>query len=280
MGKTYRIKKILNNNVVLATHGFEEVVVMGLGLGHNLKIKDYIPDGRIEKVFELKREDFFKMMSLAQEINEETFNTAFKIIKNNEKTFSMTLDNHAYLVLIDHINFAIERVASGHEITNLLIDDLRLMYPDELRMAEGILKDVNEEFNVNLPIDEAGFLVMHIINGINPDLGNKSGLLTELILDSLNVIRDFYLMSLKPEDLATQRILVHIKLLIQRIMTSTQVDFKQEVLYNVFKDFPKAYTCAMKVQNYIEQRLKAKINQQEMVYLTIHLNRLEMGQGL
>lgn len=280
MGKTYKIKKILNNNVVLASHGFEEVVVMGLGLGHNLKPRDPIPPNRIEKVFELKREDFYKMLSLAQEIDEDTFNIAYTIIKRNEKIFDMTLDNHAYLVLIDHINFAIERFKSGQDIHNLLIDDLRLMYPDELKMAMGILKGVNESFEVDLPTDEAGFLVMHIINGINPDLDNKSALLTELILDGLNVIRDFYLFSLKPEDLSTQRIMVHIKLLIQRIMTGTQVDFKEEVLYNVFEDFPKAAAAAQEVRKFIEQRLNTKINQQEMVYLTIHLNRLEMVQGL
>jgi beta-glucoside operon transcriptional antiterminator len=104
--------------------------------------------------------------------------------------------------------------------------------------------------------------------------------MTDLVLDSLNVIRDFYLVSLKPEELSTQRIMVHIKLLVQRIITGTQVDFKERVLYNVFEDFPKAYTCASSVQKFIEERLKEKINQQEMVYLTIHLNRLEMVQGL
>ncbi len=48
------------------------------------------------------------------------------------------------------------------------------------------------------------------------------------------------------------------------------------VLYNVLEDFPKAHTCAKEVQKFLEKRLKAKINQQELVYLTIHLNRLEM----
>lgn len=274
--KSYRIKKILNNNVVMATSNFEEVVVMGLGIGHNHKPKDIIPNDRIEKVFELKREDFYKLVSLASEIDEETFNRAFQIIKDNESRFDVKLDSHAYMVLIDHINFAIERVKSGHQITNLLIEDLRIMYPDELRLANGILNDVNRVFNVDLPQDEAGFIVMHIINGINPKLDNQSNLLTEMILDTLNVIRDFYLISLKPQELTTQRILVHIKLLLQRIMTNTQVDFKEEILYNVFKDFPKAHTCALKIQEFIEQRLQSKINQQEIVYLTIHLNRLEM----
>ncbi|NLC41242.1 MAG: PRD domain-containing protein [Erysipelothrix sp.] len=118
--------------------------------------------------------------------------------------------------------------------------------------------------------------MMHIINGINPQLDNKSNILTDAILGCLNVIRDYYLISLKPEELTTQRILVHIKLLLQRIIMGTQVDFKEQILYNVFEDFPSAYNCALEIQNFIEKRLNAKINQQEIVYLTIHLNRLEM----
>lgn len=276
--KSYRIKKILNNNVVLATHHFEEVVVMGLGIGHNLNLKDIIPLERIEKVFELKREDFYKMISLAKEIDESTFDLSYQIIKKNEKQFNMPLDSHAYIVLIDHINFALERLKTHQDIRNLLVDDLRLMYPDEFEMAQSILNDVNEKFNVNLPYDEAGFLVMHIINGINPELNNKSSVLTDTTLDCLNIVRDYYLISLKPEELVTQRIMVHLKLLIQRVLMRAQVDFEEVVLYNVFKDFEKAYTCALQVQNYLETRLDAKINQQEMVYLTIHLNRLEMSR--
>lgn len=276
MAKTYRVKKILNNNVVLANLGFQEVVVMGLGIGYNLKPKSEIPFDKIEKVFEMKREDVYKIMSLAQEIDEDIFNNAFQIIKKNEEVFQMPLDNHAYLVLIDHINFSIERYKSNQDIKNLLFEDLRLMYPEELKMAMAILNDVNLKFEVNLPQDEAGFLVMHIVNGLNPDLNNKSALLTELVLDALNVIRDYYLVSLKPHELSSQRIMIHVKLLIQRIISSTQVDFKEEVLYNVFKDFPNAYTCAQKVQTFIETQLRTKINQQEMVYLTIHLNRLEI----
>ena len=272
----YIVKKVLNNNVVSANQGFSEVIIVGLGVGFQAKPRDIIPLEKIEKVFELKREDYYKMLSLAQEIDEEVFNASYKIIKRNEERFKVVLENHAYLVLIDHINFTLDRYRKGHEIRNLLFEDLRIMYPEELQMAMAILEDVNKVFNVDLPLDEAGFLVMHIINGLHPDINNQSALLTDTVLDSLNVIRDFYLISLKPEDLSSQRIMIHVKLLCQRVLSGTQVDFKEMVLYNVLEDFPKAHTCAQEVQKFLEKRLKAKINQQELVYLTIHLNRLEM----
>lgn len=272
----YIIKKILNNNVVSATRGFQEVIVVGLAIGFNSKTGDVIDESKIEKVFELQQDDYYKMMSLAQEINEDTFSVTYNIIKKNEEKFDIVIDNHAYLVLIDHINFTLDRVKLGYEIRNLVFEELRIMYPEELQMALGILYDVNDEFDVDLPDEEAGFLLMHIVNGMNPALNNQSTLVTNTVLDSLNIIRDFYLFSLKSEDISTQRIMIHIKLLIQRIITKTQVDFKEKILYHVFDDFPKSYECALKLQQFLEKKFEVKVNEQELVYLTIHLNRLEM----
>ena len=70
--------------------------------------------------------------------------------------------------------------------------------------------------------------------------------------------------------------MVHIKMLVQRIMIGKQIDFKEKVLYNVIEEFESAYTCALKIREYIENRMNTNINPQELVYLTIHLNRLEM----
>lgn len=270
------IKKILNNNVVSATRNFQEVIVVGLGIGFQKRAGQSIDPDKIEKIFELQRDDYYKMLSLAQEVNEDIFKTTYNIIKKCEDHFKITIDNHAYLVLIDHINFTLERIKSGYIIRNLLFEDLRIMYPEELKMALAILNDVNEAFDCELPDEEAGFLVMHIINGMNPELNNQSNLLTNTILDSLNIVRDHYLFALKPEDISTQRIMVHIKLLCQRIISNTQVDFKEKILYNVFEDFKEAYTCSVEIQKFLEKRFNKNINQQELVYLTIHLNRLEM----
>lgn len=272
----YIIRKILNNNVVSARRGFNEVIVVGLAIGFNSKVGDVIDDAKIEKVFELQKNDHYKMMSLAQEIDEEIFKIIYNIIKINEEKFNIKIDNHAYLVLIDHINFTLDRLKLGYDIRNLVFEELRIMYAEELNMALSILHDVNKQFDVNLPEEEAGFLIMHIVNGRNPALNNQTILVTNTVLDCLNIIRDFYLISLKSKDISTQRIMIHIKLLIQRLISNTQVDFKEKILYNVFDDFPTSYQCALKLQSFLEEKFNVKVNEQELVYLTIHLNRLEM----
>lgn len=272
---TYRVKRVLNNNVVQAKYGYQEVIVVGLGIGFNAKTRDIIDPERIEKVFELRKEEFYKTSQLVEEIPEKIFFNLYQILERTSHITRIKLSSHGFVTIIDHLNFAIARHTSGQTIRNLMLYDLRILYPDEFRLGELILESVNEEMNLDLPQDEVGFLTMHIVNGHFDQINNQSNVLTNMVLDSLNIIRDRYLVSLKLDELITQRIMVHLKMLIQRVMSNQQVDFDEVVLYNVIEEFESAYSTAGLIQKYIENRLSVKINSQELVYLTIHLNRLE-----
>lgn len=272
---TYRVKRVLNNNVVQAKYGYQEVIVVGLGIGFNAKTRDIIDPEKIEKVFELRKEEFYKTSQLVEEIPETMFFDLYQILETESKYAKMKLSSHGLVTIIDHLNFAIERHKSGQTIRNLMLYDLRILYPDEFTLGEKILNSVNNKLGLDLPQDEVGFLTMHIVNGHFDQINNQSNVLTNMVLDSLNIIRDRYLVSLKLDELITQRIMIHLKMLIQRVMSGQQVDFDQIVLYNVIEEFESAYSTAEQIQKYIENRLSVKINSQELVYLTIHLNRLE-----
>lgn len=55
MEKNVKIKKVLNNNVVIAQNtNDEETILMGLGLGYGKKAGEVVEDKKIEKIFALK----------------------------------------------------------------------------------------------------------------------------------------------------------------------------------------------------------------------------------
>ncbi|NLC65170.1 MAG: PRD domain-containing protein, partial [Erysipelothrix sp.] len=263
------------NNVVQATANFQEYIIVGLGIGYKLKPKQKVPEEKIEKVFELKREDYYKSSQLVSEMDQETFMTMYSIIEEESQRLNMELSAHAYFTLIDHMNFAVERFKSGQDIKNMLIYDLKILYGDEMRLSENIYHRFNKEFEIDLPYDEVGFLCIHIVNGLNNEIENKSTVVVDAIFDILNIIRDFYLVPLKQEDLVTQRIMIHVKMLLHRVISGIQLEFDEIVLYNVIEEFQTAYKVSQEIQKYIEQRFGATLNSQELVYLTIHINRLE-----
>lgn len=274
MSETYRIKKILNNNVVSAVSGFQEVIVVGLSIGFQAKKNDKIDPRRIEKVFELKREEFYKTAQLVEEIPEAFFFEMYRLIEGVSHETQIVLDSHAYVTLIDHTNFAIERLKNGQEIRNMMNYDLSILYPEQFEFGRILLQQINAKYQINLPEDEIGFLTMHIVNGSLTDIDNKSSILTDAVFSILNIIRDDFLIALKLEDPNTQRIMIHIKMLIQRVMAGHQIDHNEAILLKVLEEFEAAYACATRIRSYIEERLQTSVNQQELVYLTIHLNRL------
>lgn len=275
----YRVKKILNNNVVLATQGFREVVVVGLGIGHHLRPRDRIESKSIEKVFDLRQEDLLKTTQLVQEIPDDTFFMIYRMIREVADHRNLQPDAHAYVTLVDHLHFAMERFRSGQKIRNLMLTDLKILYPEAYAFSSELLTLFNRHFAIDLPEDEVGFLTMHVVNGLYTDLDNQSSILTDCVFDCLNIIRDQYLLALKLDDLQTQRIMIHLKMLIQRVISRKQVDDSEKVLYNVFDEFESAYSCALQIQKYLEHRLRTHVNRQELVYLTIHIHRLEKQVG-
>lgn len=276
MEKSYRVKKVLNNNAVYATSGFLEYIVIGLGIGFHLKPGQVIPSLKIEKVFGLEREDVGRIVQLAQEVPQELFMTLYTLIDDLSKRHDVELNHHAYIAMIDHIQFSITRYQNNQFAPNLLIADLKIFYPKEYAMSEELLEAVNETLEVKLPVDEVGFLTVHIVNGLNSDLNNQTNLVTQSIYDCLNIVRDYYLISLKLDDPTTQRITIHLKMLIQRVLSNHQMVEEEEMLSSVISEFNHAYECALSIRDYLNKKLNTKINHQEMVYLTIHLHRIEM----
>ena len=90
----YRVK-VLNNNVVQATANFQEYIIVGLGIGFNLKPLQKIPNDKIEKVFELKEKITIKWSQLMTEIDQDLFMKLYKIVEEESK-HNMSLAPHAF----------------------------------------------------------------------------------------------------------------------------------------------------------------------------------------
>ena len=86
------IKKVYNNNVILAFENSskKEVILTGCGIGFGKKPNDTIDDSKIEKKFVIQDNNFeSKVNKLASEIPEEVFAVSSAIIEYAEKNLHM-----------------------------------------------------------------------------------------------------------------------------------------------------------------------------------------------
>jgi len=272
------VEKILNNNVVVSIDPKtnKEVILMGSGLAFKRKVGQEIEDDKIEKIFIVDDKKMGnKIKRLINEIPDGVFELVNDIIAHSEKNLNRELDKQIYISLSDHIGFAIKRYKNNVEIKNDLIDEIRRIHKDEYRMAIWALNYINESLNINLPEDEAGFIALHIVNASYKETAKESIISTNIVKGILNIIRYYYSVEFNEDELNYDRLLTHLKYFAKRVVTNKQnKDESTEFLQLAANSHPEAYDCASKVKLYVEKNYSYPVNEDEIIYLTMHIHRV------
>ncbi|ERK31822.1 MULTISPECIES: PRD domain-containing protein [Clostridium] len=270
----YIIKKVLNNNVVIAEKDKEEFVLVGNAIGFNTNKGKKIEDNRIENIFvkqsEKHKENFNKVL---ENVSSEIIGISEEIISLCEKELNVKLSEAIHVSLPDHINFAIRRVSEGINIENPFLSELEALYPREYRLAETSLNMINRDIKVNLPKGEIGFICMHI----KAAMGNQNVSDTLAYTRKIGEVMEFlYKLLNKPVDRGTLsyvRTITHLNFMIERVIKKKYI--KNELLDNIKKEYYNQYDIAIKVAMKIENIFSLKVPEDEIGYMALHINRIK-----
>lgn len=271
------IKKILNNNVAIVTdRKGNEIVVMGKGLAFHKKIGDFIEETAIEKSFILDDKTINdKLGRLISEIPLEHLAISEDIIHYAEEVLGKKLDETIYLTLTDHIHFAIVRQKQNIVITNKLLWEIKRFYKQEYQIGLHALEMIKKRLGVILSEDEAGSIAIHIANAQTYEEMSTTVNMIKIMQDILNIVKYHFIIDFDEESLVYFRFLTHIKFFAQRLLNSDSVGSDDDTLYEIIKmKCPEAFECTEKVKTYIKKYYEYDITNEEMVYLTMHINRL------
>ena len=273
------IKKVYNNNVILAFENSskKEVILTGCGIGFGKKPNDTIDDSKIEKKFVIQDNNFeSKVNKLASEIPEEVFAVSSAIIEYAEKNLNTTLDEYIYISLTDHIYFALKRYQENLPIKNELLYELRRIHKKEYEIGKWAIEYINKTFNVNFLIDEAGFIAMHIINANYRESTNKSCLIMNIINQILDIIKNYYSIEFIEDEINFDRLLTHLKFFAKRLIDKTEsIDTNNNGLLEIVKvQYKESYDCVKQIKSFIEENYTYKVNDDEVLYLILHINRV------
>jgi transcriptional antiterminator len=181
------IDKVLNNNVLIAEHpSYEEVVLIGKGIGFNRKHGDIIETDSVEKLFVLKNEkeqqNYIKLLPF---IDNELLEVIISVIGLIKQRTNMHLDEHIHVALTDHLMFAISRARKGMEISNPFLVETKTLYRLEYEIATEVVQLINEKTGANLPVGEIGFIALHIHSAMTKknlsDVNQHSQLVSRLV---------------------------------------------------------------------------------------------------
>ena len=273
------IKKVYNNNVILAFENSskKEVIQTGCGIGFGKKPNDTIDDSKIEKKFVIQDNNFeSKVNKLASEIPEEVFAVSSAIIEYAEKNLNTTLDEYIYISLTDHIYYALKRYKENLPIKNELLYELRRIHKKEYEIGKWAIEYINKTFNVNFLIDEAGFIAMHIINANYRESTNKSCLIMNIINQILDIKKNYYSIEFIEDEINFDRLLTHLKFFAKRLIDKTEsIDTNNNGLLEIVKvQYKESYDCVKQIKSFIEENYTYKVNDDEVLYLILHINRV------
>jgi beta-glucoside operon transcriptional antiterminator len=273
---TMRITKVLNNNVlVVIDENQSEKVVMGKGIGFQKRSGERLNYHGIEKIYALSSHELTGTLSeLLSRIPLEVITTCDKIIALATERLGKLQDS-IYISLTDHCQFAIERFHQGVSLTNALLWDIQRLYPKEFQLGEEALEIIAQRLNVKLPIDEAGFIAMHLVSAqMSGNMEDIAGI-TQLMREMLQLIKFQLGVDYHKESLSYQRLVTHLKFFAWRILGHTSIVDDDLILQQAVKNnYLQAWQCAERIAAFIGLQYQRKVTAEEIMFLAINIERV------
>ncbi|ACJ34303.1 glucose PTS transporter transcription antiterminator GlcT [Anoxybacillus flavithermus] len=276
MEQSFRIEKVLNNNVLIASHPtYDEVVLIGKGIGFGKKKGDVIAQKDVEKWFILKNErEQEQYKKLLPHVDEEFIGLMNDIIHHIQKRTNSSLNEHIHVALTDHILFAIKRLEQGMDIKNPFLVETKSLYPLEYDVATEVVNMLNERLRIQLPEGEIGFIALHIHSALTNHQLSEVNQHSQLISRLVSVVEKQLDIRIDRESIHYLRFVRHLRYAIERVKKGEKME-EPKKLSNILKEtYPLCYNLSWKLIKIMQQTLQLPVDEAEAVYLTLHLQRL------
>ncbi|MGG4036636.1 glucose PTS transporter transcription antiterminator GlcT [Heyndrickxia ginsengihumi] len=275
--EAFRVKKVLNNNVLIASHPqYEESVLIGKGIGFNRKKDEIISEESAEKMFVLKnekeQEQYKKILPFIDSDTLEVIISATEMIRSKMESH---LNEHIHVALTDHIVFAINRIRKGLAVKNPFVSETKILYPREYEIAREVVDYINESTDVYLPEGEVGFIALHIHSAVTDKQLSEINQHSQLIAKLIETVEREFDIHLNKDSTNYMRLVRHLRYTIDRVLTGEKVNEPEKLAFFLKQEFPLCYNLAWKLIKIMQQSLRKPVYDAEVVYLTMHLQRIQ-----
>ena len=278
-----RIKKVINNNILcVVDEKGGEMIVTGRGIGFKRKIGERVDPALFEKTYRMEgKAGQRKLRELCEQIPIEHLELTQSLIEYIKTRITTPLNESLLITLADHISFALKRKQEGIEFSNPLEGSIMSYYPTEYHLGQHCLRVIREETKADLNPSEAAFIALHIVNAeLNTSMSVMMDI-TKLIEGTLEVAEYFYQKKFDRESLDFNRFVVHLRYFAQRLFQAAPVlsdnydpDFREMII----RSCAQHYKCAQCVGEYIQNTYQRPVSDEELIYLTIHLKRINLAK--
>ena len=273
------IKRILTNNaVVIDDENQQEKIVCGKGIAFKKRPGMEIDEMSINQTFILEGGgEYSRFEQLLKDVPLEYLELSSEIINMAKLEFAKKFKDNVIITLSDHLYVAIKRCREGMTISNPLLWDIKIFYEIEYDIGLRALELIKNKFHIQLPNDEAGFIALHIVN-VELDEDNMDHIfqVTKVIQEIMTIVKYHFHAEFDTSNVYYYRFITHLKFFALRLLKDNQFNEDEEnELLDVVKDkYCTSYECVLKIKDFLEKKYNYTLQEDEIVYLTIHVHRV------
>ena len=271
------ILRVFNNNVVLARDEIgREAILTGRGLGFqrragqevdaSLIARRYVPADNAESVAEVIAGIPLERLALIE-----------RAFRRAARELGTGVPSSTVVAVVDHVNQAMERVRQGLVMDYPLRAEAAHLHPEELRLAEAMVEELNAAQEVQLPAGEAVALALHLFTAaVGARSAQEATRQSRLIAQVMELLSGAYGDSFDAGSVDAARFAVHLRYFLVRAKTAVQIqDSTASLVTRALRaGNPGAYRVALRIRDLLELRLGTSVTDDETAYLALHVARL------
>ena len=275
----YRVKKALNHNTVIAI-GLEdnqEYLLLGKGVGFGKKVSERIKPQEDCTVYSLREQtDRGTAMEIVKEIDPVYLEVAQQVLKEAERIFGK-IDWSILFPMADHIAFAVKRIQNNEQISNPLTSDIQALFHMEYKTAECLRPILRERLLAEIDEHEIGYVALHIHSAIVDENVALSMQIAGTVRECIELVEQETKTTIDVMSLSYNRLMNHVRYMVARAIKGEKLKLDMNDYMSV--KFPDEFRMAATVCGHLGTYLKKPLDDVEIGYLAMHIQRVSSEQG-
>jgi mannitol operon transcriptional antiterminator len=188
-----------------------------------------------------------------------------------EKELNSQFSDAAYSGIVLHIAMALKRIQIGNDIVISKEELKTLTVTKEFSVASGITHRLENHFQLKIPVDEIGYITMHLLGASNIQLNKeiKHPEYQFIIQTMLGTIEKLTGENLSEDTILYRGLMEHLGPLIYRLQH--ELHLKNPLLNEIEGHFPDLFNNTLEAIRPIEAFTGHKMTKDEVSYFTLHL---------
>lgn len=270
----FRVKKVLNHNTVIGI-GMDdnwEYLLIGKGIGFGRKVSERIEVPEECTVYSLHEQiQRGSAAELVKSIDPVFLEITEQILKESEKVFGK-IDWAILFPMADHIAFAVKRIRNKEQISNPLTGDIRALFHMEYKTAQRICPILKERLDVEIDEHEIGYIALHIHSAIENENVALSMQIARTVRECIQLVEEETGLTIDVASLSYNRLMNHVRYMAARAVKGEKLKLNMNDYMS--EKFPDAFRLASVVCGHLEKYLKKPLDEVEIGYLAMHIQRV------